>query len=457
MRLNSPWEPRLSGSGPASEQLVAALAGEILDGRLEAGDRLPAQRDLAWRLEIGLGTVTKAYGILERRGLIRTVKGRGTFVSLVQTRRGPLIDLSHNVPPAVLSERSLARTLGSLSKRIDAGLFSGYPPPGGHDEHRRLMAAWLGRLGMAADPDGLVLTSGALHAISVAVTAATGGRGTLLTEAQSYPGVIELARHRGLALAGVATDAEGMLPGALARALAGAVPPVAVYVTPTMQNPTTATMGRQRREEIVAVIRAAGAWLIEDDVYTLEADPALPPLSMLAPDCSYYANSMSKTLTPTLRLGALVAPEGRMAAVQSALAASGAMVSPLSCAVLEQWMMDGTAEAVSGAVQAEAAARTEMARAHLAAAMQPRGRLGYHVWLPMPKAEARQIALAARSLGLELTQPEATDADPGAGQGGLRICLGASSRAELEIALPGIARLWQELRAGGGQRTQVPA
>ena len=92
MRLQSPWEPRLSGgTASACDRLVAALSEDIIAGRLEVGARLPAHRDLAWRLSIGLGTVTKAYGILERRGLVRSVNGRGTFVAVTEARNGAVI------------------------------------------------------------------------------------------------------------------------------------------------------------------------------------------------------------------------------------------------------------------------------------------------------------------------------------------------------------------------------
>src|SRR5512139_1279672 len=118
MRLQSPWTPHLAPiDAPASERLVKALADDILEGKLETGVRLPAHRDLAWTLGIGVGTVTKAYAVLDRRGLTRSVKGRGTFVTARQARQGPIIDLSINTPPAMVSERLLARTLSEMAKR----------------------------------------------------------------------------------------------------------------------------------------------------------------------------------------------------------------------------------------------------------------------------------------------------------------------------------------------------
>ncbi len=178
MLLRSNWQPRLappclaSGIKQPSDRLATALAEDILMGRLGAGDRLPAHRDLAYRLGIGLGTVTKAYAVLEQRGLLRSAKGRGTFVAVAQSRRGPMIDLSRNAPPTSISHRTFAQTLTAIARRVDADLFSSYPPIAGHAEHRRLMAAWFGRLGTKVDPDHLLLTSGAQHALSVAFSMA---------------------------------------------------------------------------------------------------------------------------------------------------------------------------------------------------------------------------------------------------------------------------------------------
>jgi len=446
MRVKSPWAARLA-EGPAatpSDRLVTALAEDILEGKVCTGDRLPAHRDLADQLGIGVGTVTKAYGILERRGLVRTVKGSGSFVALTQTRRGPLIDLSRNVPPAVMSERLLANTFMAIAKRVDADLFNDYPPLGGHDEHRRLLAHWFARLGMDADPRRLVLTGGAHQAIALALSVTCRTGGTLFTESQTYPGVFALARHCGTRCVGVEMDAEGMVPEALERALAvnaKTAAPAALYVTPTMQNPTTATMGRARREAIVSVCRAHDIAIIEDDVYTLAADANLPPLAMLAPERTFYANSLSKTLNPALRVGGLVVPESKYAAIETALQATTIMVPPLSCAVMEQWLLDGTVEAVSQAIQDESKRRVALARSLLGDMVREADHRGYHVWLPMPQSEAQRLADAASALGVLVTPPASTVADPDASDGGIRLCLGAAPIADLSTALAGIAKL----------------
>ena len=81
----SPWTPMLSpsrtgGDAPIYERLLDALRSDIASGALAAGARLPPQRDLAHRLGVGLGTVTRAYVEAEKAGLVEAHVGRGSFV-----------------------------------------------------------------------------------------------------------------------------------------------------------------------------------------------------------------------------------------------------------------------------------------------------------------------------------------------------------------------------------------
>ena len=231
MLLQSPWIPHLASTGAnVAERLSLALAGDIIEGRLAGGDRLPAHRDLAKTLQIGLGTVTKAYTVLERRGLTRSVKGRGTFVAIHQAHGSRQIDLSANAPPAALGARLLARTLTGIARKIDADHFNLYAPPGGHLEHRRVLARWLDTLGLNVEPSHLILTSGARQALALAFDLVCGQHGVILTERITYPGAIALARRRGYRIQGVEMDSEGMVPQALAEA-GSAARGATLYVT----------------------------------------------------------------------------------------------------------------------------------------------------------------------------------------------------------------------------------
>jgi DNA-binding transcriptional regulator YhcF (GntR family) len=113
VRETSPWPPRLAAAGASvSERLIAALAEDIIDGAMPAGARLPAHRVLAAELGISIGTVTKAYAALERRGLVRGTPGRGMFVAYRGRDITNVIDLATNMPPPLLGDDALSAADG---------------------------------------------------------------------------------------------------------------------------------------------------------------------------------------------------------------------------------------------------------------------------------------------------------------------------------------------------------
>ncbi|MFZ6046988.1 PLP-dependent aminotransferase family protein [Pseudomonas sp. CR3202] len=443
MLLQSPWMPRLAEiEASVAERLVLALADDIIEGRLKGGDRLPAHRDLAWQLGIGLGSVTKAYATLERRGLVRSVKGRGTFVAICQAHEDREIDLSSNVPPAMLTARLLARTLAGVARKIDADHLNLYSPPVGHLEHRRLLARWLETLGVMVDPSNLALTSNARQAISLAFDLACGPHGVILTERVTYPGAIALARRKGYRMQGVEIDAEGMVPEALADALGGVASTAsrAVYLTPTLHNPTTATMGMARRQAIVDVCRRSDAWIIEDGVYAL-GPPLAPALATLAPERVFHVNGLSKSLGPGLRIGMLTLPAGMTAAAQEVLQDVPMAPAPLSCAVVEDWLSSGVIASIPQDLRHEARRRSSLATSLLGAVELVSHPDAYHVWLPMPRDAADRFATAAASVGIRVTPPESVLVDRSDQAAGIRLCLGGPPFEDLTEGLTLLARL----------------
>lgn len=443
MLLQSPWIPRLANieASPA-ERLALALADDIVEGRLAGGDRLPAHRDLAKRLRIGLGSVTQAYVSLERRGLTRSVQGRGTFVASRQASGDAVIDLSSNAPPAALDARVLARTLAGIARSIDADHFNLYAPPGGHLEHRRALARWLETVGLPVEASHLVLTSGARQALSLAIELACGPRGVLLTERLTYPGALALARRQGCRVRGVEIDGEGMVPQSLAAALEAtpATAGRAVYLTPTLHNPTTATMGAARRRAIVDLCRRAGAWIIEDGVYSVAA-PHLPPLAALAPDLCLHVNGMSKALGPGLQIGALALPAALRDAARERLRDLPAGPSALACAVVQEWQASGMIAALQRDLLHEARRRAGLAASILGAHALTLSADAYHAWLPMASAAARRFVAAAADRGVRLTPPESMMVDAADRRAGVRLCLGGPAFADLETALTRLAGL----------------
>ncbi|MFN7305902.1 MAG: PLP-dependent aminotransferase family protein [Acetobacteraceae bacterium] len=448
MRIVSPWKPRLEDmDGPASERLIEALAADILSDQLEDGARLPAHRDVAWKLKISVGSVTIAYLALQRRGLFASSKGSGTFVIGRRRPQGPVIDLSVNAPPAMLNERVLSATLALAARKVDSFYFLNYPPPAGPEKHRILLAGWLSSVGIKANPDQLLLTSGAQQALAVAFATTSRPGGVILTERLTYPGALTLAQVGNYRLMGVETDNEGMIPAALDNILAKTKEtPSVLYLTPTLHNPTGATMGWMRRQEIVKICEKYDVTIIEDDVYGLLRNEDLPSLVNLAPERTVYVTSLSKCLCPGLRIGMLLVPPQLVQKALFTLHATGLSVSALFCAVVEQWLYDGTAESMLSSIGAEAVRRLAIARGYLSRWMtEPSGK-SFHVWLPMPRSEAERLVEDMAQEGVLLTPPASVLVDGTDSESGIRLCLGVPALEELHHAL---AIMKQKLERSG--------
>ncbi|MBD9544746.1 PLP-dependent aminotransferase family protein [Ensifer sp. ENS04] len=448
MRRKSPWTPRLAEiAAPPSRRLEAALAEDISAGLLVSGERLPAHRDLAWRLGIGVGTVTEAYAILERRGLTQAVKGRGTFVTAASSSTRTVWDLSTNSPPSLLPKSRLSKALTTIADEIDPRLVSNPVPVGGYQAHRNMMTKWITDLGAPADPTGVLLTNGAFQALSTALLVACGKGGTVLTDPITYPGLKALSRSFGYNTHGIAQDLEGMVPAALDEVLQryGGLS-ACVYLVPTMQNPTTRTMGLQRRAAIAEVCRRHSVLLIEDDAYSLGLDPARPPIASLAPERTIYVNSLSKTIGSGLQLGLLAVPPHLLEETVDVLSGSGSRANALTCLLLEQWLADGTAIAIRDAVRVEARNRQDLAQSILGCAMQRPSADGFHVWLPMPAPAARHVYTAALGQHIILSRHEAFAVDEESPDAGIRLCLGSLSISELQHPLRAIFEIATDAR-----------
>ena len=439
MLLASPWQPRLDGRGDSpGERLVQAVASDIAAGLIPPGARLPPHRELADALKIGLGTVTKAYRLLARRGFVQSVHGRGTFVAGGPVRPSDVVDLSVNVPPQVLSDRLLAASLRDLARRLDAESFGSYVPAGGRERHRQVFAEWLTGQGLRTDADAVLLCHGAQHALSIALAVACRPGGTVLTEAWSYPGALRIARHRRQTVVGLAMDAQGLRPDALAaalRRLRGKRSSVVLCTTPTVQNPTATTMGASRRRKVAALCRAHGVVIVEDDVYSIFGEAGLPKLAALAPERTLHVTGLSKTLSPGLRAGCLVVPPAWREAARGELQASSTSASLLSCLIVEEWLTDGTALTVARLIREEAIRRTQLAAELLPGLARSGAGQGFHVWLPMPRAQARKLAQRCAAAGILVPPPDGFLADPRKEASGVRLSLGGPSMASLEQAL----------------------
>ena len=311
------WLPTLSErQGPVFLRIVDALAADIASGRLVRGQQIPTHRALASALDIDLTTVTRAYGEARRRGLLEAQVGRGTFVSETTARAAvdiPFqvkIDLSMNLPPQPVEanlDLRIAQGLRSIQNESSFSAFLNYQRPGGSDDEREIAAKWLRTRVPEASAERLVVYPGNQAILFNALMSLTSPGDVVLTEALTFPGMKAAAEKLRVRLVGVAMDEEGILPDALKTACKEHKPK-ALYLIPTLHNPTTATLGSERRKMVADIIHKNGLFLIEDDAYGL-LEPTVSPIANLIPERTYLAVGLSKCIAPALRVSYLLAPD----------------------------------------------------------------------------------------------------------------------------------------------------
>ena len=443
------WVPTLSEwQGPVFMRIVDALAADIASGRLVRGQQLPTHRALAGTLGVDLTTVTRAYGEARRRGLLDAQVGRGTFVSETTARAArdvpfPVkIDLSMNVPPQPVEanlDLRIAQGLESIQRQSSFSAFLNYQHPGGSDDERDVAARWLRTRVPDASAGRLLVYPGNQAILFNALLSLTSPGDVVLTEALTFPGVKAAAEKLGVRLVGVAMDEEGILPDAL-RTACKEHRPKAVYLTPTLHNPTTATLGPERRESVADIIRRSKTVLIEDDAYGL-LEPTASPIANLIPERTLLAVGLSKCIAPALRVSFLLVPDGvseqRMA---SSLQATTLMPPPLMVALVTHWLRSGVADKIIAAIRHEAAGRLQLARKVLKGVSYAARPGGHHLWLSLPRQWSRAAFLShALRHGLAVVGDDAFAVDH-ASPPAVRVSLGAArNRAELAQALTFLA------------------
>jgi len=439
------WVPDLGDtSRPTYLGLADALGTAVRLGHLRPGDQLPTHRALADLLGVNVSTVTRAYQEAARRLLVGGEVGRGTYVlglaseaalfALENRPAGGVIDLSTNRPPLGLAEGDLSQGLLAQGKGLER--FLDYPTPDDAFLHREAACTWLERRGLRAEPDRLLVCAGAQHAMDAAL-GLLGEHGDLACEALVYPGLKALARQRQLRLHPMATDAEGVLPSALEAACRSGLK-VAV-LSPTLNNPTTTTMGLARRERLVAIARRFDLLLVEEDVYGLLPESAPPPLAALAPERVLYVTGLSKTVAPGLRLGYLLLPPRLQARAREAEPHTTWHVSPLSMGLATGWLEDGTAWRRLLAQRRELAARHRLCTQTLRQLAWRGEPHGPHVWLPTPPGGPERFTKKALEAGVVVVPSSVFAATRAVREKGIRISVGAApDRATLA---EGLARL----------------
>jgi GntR family transcriptional regulator/MocR family aminotransferase len=308
-----------SAPGTLGAQIEGQLRHRIREGALRAGTTLPSTRDLARQLGISRRVVVDAYGQLTAEGYLSVRQGARPQVAEPAVGAAPAppappphaaemrFDFRPSMPDVTTFPRAAwARCLRSAATSItDADL--AYGDPRGVETVRAALADYLGRVrGVVATTENIVVTTGYTQGLGIICRAlAESGARRIGLESPADPEYAMIARRGGLEPVPVPVDGEGVRVDVLEAAGVDAV-----AVTPAHQHPTGAVLASERRNELVAWLRAREAIAVEDD-YDAEYRydrAAVGAVQGLEPDRVVYAGSTAKTLAPALRLGWLVVP-----------------------------------------------------------------------------------------------------------------------------------------------------
>jgi len=438
------WRPDISDpSTPTYLALANAIARDLSTGRLRPGDRLPSQRMLAAALGVNFTTVSRGYREAHRRGLLEARVGSGSHVAHprggtpARFRRRDLSDRTMNQAPEP-DDPALHQRMREIWHEIsgDLGALMRYQSPGGSAEDKAAALRWLSRRGVEAGSEQVIISPGT-HALMLAILRTIAKPGdTICSEDITYPGIIAICDHLGLRLSGLPSDAFGIDPQALADAASGGSVR-ALYINPTIRNPTTETVRTQRRAELVDVARRFGLEILEDDPYALFASDPPPPIAMLAPELTYHIVGLSKCLGAGLRVAYAVMPSGASAEkIGAQLKTEIVMASPLTTTLATRWIETGVADDMLEQLRTESRFRQRLAAEILPAEVMTADPEGFHMWIRPPKPWTRQRIvdwMRGHALGAVASDAFAVGRKP---PEALRLCLGgAATRAETQRAL----------------------
>lgn len=452
------WTPDLSTSDrPRYLALADRIATDIKAGALVTGDRLPPQRKLAERLGIDFTTVARGYAEAQKRGLIESRKGQGTFVqaapraratNLVPSRsRSDSVDLSMNLPPEP-SDPDLIERMRAGWDAIGRDLVSllRYQAFGGGPADKETALHWLNRRALSPTLERVYIAPGA-HSALLGILGVLAKPGqVVLSERITYPGVRSIAARLNLSLIGLPMDRDGIDPEAFSAACSE-MSPKALYLNPTLQNPTTLTIPQKRREEIIAIAQQWGVPIVEDDTYGFIPTDGPPPFASIAPDMTWHVASLAKCIGAGVRIAYVVAPDARSAwAFASAVRSATVMASPITVALTTRWIQDGTADCILRFIRSEAIARQKIAHEVLASVSFAAAPNSFNIWLPLPEGWTRSAFVGhMRTTGIGVVASDAftvTGNPPEA----VRICLGGpASRTAVQRALEFAAHALEEL------------
>jgi DNA-binding transcriptional MocR family regulator len=359
-RLLGDWQgARAGGSGravaPGYARLAAALRTMLLDARVPAGARLPAERRLAAALGLSRTTVAAAYRLLRDEGYLASRQGSGSVTALPPGRLRrhaswvpavpddeDALDLALASPEACPEvPAALAAALESLPAYLHGHGYDSYGLP----VLREAVARRYTARGLPTAPEQIFVTSGAQHALDLLLRCLVSPLDPVLVESPTYPNTLDALTGARARVVAVGLAPEGWDVEGFEAALRQSLPRLA-FLMPDFHNPAGHLMSEPDRAALAAAAAAVGTRLVIDETFAELSlgggpGPALPaPLAAWDPAGQVITiGSMSKAFWAGLRVGWVRADPGLAARLQAARGPSD-LASPVVEQLAAAWLLE---------------------------------------------------------------------------------------------------------------------
>ena len=432
--------PRLAAAlsppvGVAYRDLADQIRLLIVDGRITAGARLPSERELAAATGLSRTTTARVYAELRDAGLLRSRRGSGSVVnvpfaessasSLIVTPEddaGIAMTYAAPVAPAGLGrafESAITRLPGLLST-------TGYLPDG-LPALRELLAARYAERGLPTSPDQIVVTNGALGAVSLIARAFIDPGDRVLVEAVSYPHAHEAFTSAGARLMSFPVVKDGPWDIETAVDMLASGRHRAAFLIPDFHNPTAAVMSESGRGALARAMRRAGTLaVIDESLRDVNLDDVeLPPSFGSFDRNALLVDSASKTFWGGLRVGWIRAPHDLVMPLVQARMTHDLGTAAFEQLVLAEVLRDPepvTTRALAG-FRRQRDHLVDLLATHLPELDVTRPAGGLSLWAGLPDHNSTRVVARAREHGLLLTP-------------GTRFFTGAPVAGEAHLRLP---------------------
>lgn len=361
------WRPTLkNGAGPLYMQLASQLERDMTSGALRPGTKLPPQRELADFLDINVSTVSRAFKICSRKGLLSSSVGSGTYVAYdICTNmftasafsRPHLIELGSMMPETIQQDEVISLLQKMLTEPDFGRLF----------QYSHGIAAWqreaavklMSLAGCPASPEQVLTASGGQNSLAAIFAGLFQPGDRLGVDPLIYPGLKSAAKLFGIQLVPIQQENGEMSESGLRYAvkndgIRG------IYVMPDCQNPTTHTMTVGCREMIAKTARELDLIVIEDGINSLLSEKKRKAIHANAPEHTIFLLSLSKTVNPALRLAYLAVPKRYYQKMDNALYNINLSQSSLLLELASRLIVSGQLDALLARRRKGLAARNQL-------------------------------------------------------------------------------------------------